>query len=98
MELRPSREVGQGPPVVCLLSNASTSSQWRSFGDLLADRFRVIGVDGYGAGKSPPWPTDRALGLDDEVEPVLAEAGAPFRCSTCGATRRPRQPAWSPSG
>lgn len=82
MDLRPSlREVGQGPPVVCLHSNASTSSQWRSLGDLLADRFHVIAVDGYGAGKSPPWPIDRALRLDDEVallEPVLAQAGAPL--------------------
>jgi pimeloyl-ACP methyl ester carboxylesterase len=75
------REVGEGPGVVCLHSNASTSSQWRSLMDALAPKFRVIAADGYGAGKSPPWPTDRTITLHDEVallEPVFARAGDPF--------------------
>src|SRR4051812_33644816 len=75
------RAVGQGPGVVCLHSNASTSGQWRALGDRLAERFRVFAVDGYGAGKSPPWPTDCSMRLEREVallEPVLERAGAPF--------------------
>jgi len=36
------REQGTGPGVVCLHSNASSSSQWRALGDLLQDRYRVI--------------------------------------------------------
>ena len=75
------REVGEGPGVVCLHSNASTSSQWRSLMDALAPKFRVIAADGYGAGKSPPWPTDRTITLHDEVallEPVFARAGDRF--------------------
>jgi pimeloyl-ACP methyl ester carboxylesterase len=75
------REVGEGPGVVCLHSNASTSSQWRALMDALAPKFGVLAADGYGAGKSPPWPTDRTLTLHDEVtllEPVLARAGERF--------------------
>jgi len=75
------REVGEGPGVVCLHSNASTSSQWRALMDALAPKFRVLAADGYGAGKSPPWPTDRTVTLRDEVallEPVFARAGDPF--------------------
>jgi pimeloyl-ACP methyl ester carboxylesterase len=75
------REVGSGPGVVCLHSNASSSSQWRALMDTLAPRFHVLAADSYGVGKSPAWPTDRPVWLRDEVallEPVLARAGDPF--------------------
>jgi pimeloyl-ACP methyl ester carboxylesterase len=75
------RDQGSGDAVICLHSNASSSSQWRGLSDLISTRYRVIAVDGYGAGKSPPWPTDRSLRLADEVEllaPVLALAGERF--------------------
>jgi pimeloyl-ACP methyl ester carboxylesterase len=75
------REQGSGPALVCLHSNASSSSQWRSLADLLQDRFRVIAVDGYDAGKSPPWPSSEPLRLEDEVRllaPVLQRAGDRF--------------------
>jgi pimeloyl-ACP methyl ester carboxylesterase len=75
------REQGSGPMVVCLHSNASSSSQWRSLADLLQERFRVIAVDGYDAGKSPPWPSSAPLRLEDEVRllaPVLQGAGDRF--------------------
>ena len=74
------REQGSGPTVVCLHSNASTSSQWRALSDLLADRFRVVAFDGYGAGKSPPWPAF-AVRLSDEAElvaGVLGQSSEPF--------------------
>ncbi|MEO7339060.1 MAG: alpha/beta hydrolase [Caldimonas sp.] len=67
------REQGAGVSVVCLHSNASSSSQWRSLGERLADRFRVLAIDGYGAGKSPDWPvTSRSPDLEDEVAFVTA--------------------------
>lgn len=75
------REAGSGPGVVCLHSNASSSGQWRSLMEALAPRFHVLAADSYGAGKSPPWPTDRAVTLRDEVallEPVFQRAGEPF--------------------
>ena len=75
------REAGQGPAVVCLHSNAASSSQWRALMDQLAPRHRVLAIDSYGAGKSPPWPTDRTLTLQDEVDliqPVLDAAGERF--------------------
>jgi len=75
------REVGAGPGVVCLHSNASSSSQWRALMEILAPKFRVLAPDSYGAGNSPGWPTDRPLGLRDEatlLEPVFARAGEPY--------------------
>ncbi|MDM0050674.1 alpha/beta fold hydrolase [Variovorax sp. J22R115] len=75
------REAGAGPGVVCLHSNASSSSQWRGLMDRLAPQFHVLAADSFGAGKSPTWPTDRKVALRDEVallEPVLALAGDPM--------------------
>lgn len=53
------REAGTGPGVVCFHANASSSTQWRELMELLAPRCHVLATDGYGAGKSPPWPADR---------------------------------------
>jgi pimeloyl-ACP methyl ester carboxylesterase len=75
------REAGSGPGVVCLHSNASSSSQWRSLMESLAPGFHVLAADSYGAGKSPPWPTNRAVFLRDEVallEPVFDKVGETF--------------------
>ncbi|MBA4330249.1 MAG: alpha/beta hydrolase [Polaromonas sp.] len=75
------REAGAGPGVVCLHSNASTSSQWRGLMECLSGRFRVLAPDSLGAGKSLDWPQGRVVSLADEVallEPVFALAGDPF--------------------
>jgi pimeloyl-ACP methyl ester carboxylesterase len=75
------REAGAGPGVVCMHSNASSSGQWRDLLELLAPKYHVLAPDSYGAGKSPDWPSDRIIGLRDEValmEPVLARAGSPL--------------------
>lgn len=75
------RDAGDGPAVVCLHANASSSSQWRELQERLSPRHRVLSPDAYGAGKSPEWPSDRVITLDDEVAliaPVLARAGAPY--------------------
>ncbi|HET7765841.1 MAG TPA: alpha/beta hydrolase [Burkholderiales bacterium] len=75
------REAGAGPGVVCLHSNASSSSQWRALMESLASKFHVLAADSLGAGKSPAWPADRPVSLKDEVallEPVFARAGSPF--------------------
>jgi pimeloyl-ACP methyl ester carboxylesterase len=75
------REAGSGPAVVCLHSSASSSGQWRSLMQRLADRFRVIAADLYGAGKTAPWPQARSMRLDDELallQPVFEAAGERF--------------------
>jgi len=75
------REAGAGPGVVCIHSNASTSSQWRALSDRLSPHFRVLAADSIGAGRSPAWPANRIVTLRDEVallEPVFAAAGHPF--------------------
>lgn len=71
------REAGAGPGVVCLHSNAASSSQWRALMDTLAPRYRVFAADSYGAGRSPAWPA-RPVSLGDEaalLEPVFERAG-----------------------
>jgi pimeloyl-ACP methyl ester carboxylesterase len=74
------REEGEGPAVVCLHANASTSSQWRGLMALLSPTHRVLAVDAWGAGQSPAWPSDRVMALQDEVDllaPVLDALPAP---------------------
>jgi pimeloyl-ACP methyl ester carboxylesterase len=47
----------------------------------LAPRYRVIAVDLYGAGKTPAWPGDRPMQLDDQVallDAVFDAAGDRF--------------------
>ena len=75
------REAGTGPGVVCLHSNASSSSQWRTLMDRLAGRFHVLAPDSLGAGKSNDWPAAARATLQGEVaflEPVFQRAGDPF--------------------
>lgn len=75
------RESGEGPGVVCLHSNASTSSQWRSLLNDLSDHFKVLAPDALGAGKSPSWPETQPGALSQEVlllSKVLDEAGEEF--------------------
>ena len=57
------REAGAGPGVVCIHSNASSSSQWRGLMDRLSGRFRVFAPDSLGAGKSPPWHITQRINL-----------------------------------
>lgn len=61
------REAGAGAPVVCLHSNASSSSQWRGLMELLSPTHHVLAPDSYGSGRSPDWPSDRSITLADEV-------------------------------
>lgn len=75
------REAGNGPSVVCIHCNASSSSQWRPLMDRLAPHHRVLAPDTHGAGRGPAWPGDRLLALHDEVallEPLFAHAGESF--------------------
>jgi pimeloyl-ACP methyl ester carboxylesterase len=75
------REAGAGPAVVCLHSSASSSGQWRALMEQLAGRFRILAADLYGCGKSPAWPEDRPMWIDDQLallEPVFEAAGERF--------------------
>jgi pimeloyl-ACP methyl ester carboxylesterase len=74
------REAGAGAPVVCLHSNASSSSQWRGLMELLSPTHHVLAPDSYGSGKSPDWPSARSITLADEVTllaPLLARLQPP---------------------
>ena len=74
------REAGNGANVVCLHSSAASSAQWRPLMDQLCDKYRVLAVDLYGEGKSPPWTSARDCTIDDELELIdpLLDERSPF--------------------
>ena len=77
------REAGQGPAVVCLHSNASSSSQWRALMERLSPVHRVVA-------------NGRLLKLQ-VVTPIVASGVTPVREITrnpveWGPTLRPSQP------
>lgn len=75
------REVGSGPGVICLHSNAASSSQWRGLMEVLGPTHHVFAPDSYGSGKSVDWTSDREIALQNEVEfiePVMAQADSPI--------------------
>ena len=75
------REAGNGPVIVCLHANASTSGQWRPLMERLSPTHRVVTPDLYGAGQSPDWPSRSVITLNDEVdliEPLITEHDAPL--------------------
>src|SRR5688572_18112304 len=68
------------PAVVCVHCSASSSRQWRPLVERRAARRRVLTVDLYGYGASPPWPVGRGLTLLDEaglLAPLYEVAGGP---------------------
>lgn len=63
--------------MVCIHSSASSSGQWRALMESMSDRYRMVAADLYGYGKSPAWPGNRDLLLEDEIgllAPVLQSA------------------------
>ena len=79
------RESGVGPSVICLHSNASSSSQWRALTTRIEKDFTVYAPDLYGAGKSPQWPSNDVMSLADEIsliDPILGKASSP--CALIG--------------
>jgi pimeloyl-ACP methyl ester carboxylesterase len=84
MALHPApfvHEAGTGPAVVCLHSNAASSSQWLDLSATLSPRYRVLAPDFWGSGRSPrPQPGMLPM-LGDELdllEPVFRAAGERF--------------------
>ena len=75
------RESGQGVPVLCLHSNASSSGQWRGLMEMLSPHWRVLAPDLLGAGRSAAWPVAAGARLQHELEalaPVLQSLGDRF--------------------
>ena len=67
------REAGQGPGVLCLHANASSSAQWRALMDRLAAHFHVLAADGY---PLTPRKGDAITALPvDTAEAVVFHAG-----------------------
>lgn len=75
------RAAGTGPGVVCIHSNASSSSQWRALMERLSGQFHLLAPDSLNAGKSRLWQQNQPVTLADEagfLEPVFAAVGDPF--------------------
>ena len=64
---------GRGEPVLMLHCSGASGGQWRSLGDTLAPRMRVLAPDLHGYGRSEGWPGDpRDFGLAHEAQAVHA--------------------------
>lgn len=75
------RMAGQGTPVLCLHSNASSSAQWRGLMDDLSPHFQMLAPDLLGAGRSAAWPVASGARLQHELDalaPLLASLGGRF--------------------
>jgi pimeloyl-ACP methyl ester carboxylesterase len=71
-------EAGAGPVVLCIHSVASSGAQWRPLMDRLKNSYRVLAVDLYGDGQSPPCPVGRDFSIEDEIaliKPILSDVG-----------------------
>ncbi|MCU0298969.1 MAG: alpha/beta hydrolase [Candidatus Nanopelagicales bacterium] len=67
--------------MLCLHSNASSSSQWRGLMELLSPHWRVLAPDLLGAGRSAAWPVVAGARLQHELDalaPVLQSLGDRF--------------------
>ncbi|MDN3554184.1 alpha/beta hydrolase [Halomonas almeriensis] len=63
---------GQGPVVVLIHSSVSANQQWRALTEALKDRYRVLAVNLFGYGETPPWPGNSPQSLYAQAQPVLA--------------------------
>lgn len=58
---------GAGPPVILIHSSVSGNRQWRRLIADLKDDYRVLAINLFGYGETPPWPGDRPQTLEDQV-------------------------------
>ncbi len=75
------REAGQGEPVICLHSSASSGGQWRALIEHLSPLWRVLAPDLLGYGRQAPKQSlpDFCLAHElDWLEPVFQQAGKTF--------------------
>lgn len=66
---------------LCLHCSTGSSRQWRSLCATLGESHRIMAPDLLGYGDNPPWPRDRALDLETEVQhlvPLLASVTEPI--------------------
>src|SRR5210317_2275177 len=65
-------EAGTGSTVILIHSSVSGNQQWRSLGEALKDRHRVLAVNLFGYGDTTPWPENAVQTLADHADLVLA--------------------------
>ena len=64
-------DVGHGQPVILIHSSVSGNRQWRALTADLQDRYRVLAINLYGYGETPPWPGDAPQTLEAQARLVL---------------------------
>ncbi|MDA7428203.1 alpha/beta hydrolase [Primorskyibacter aestuariivivens] len=60
-------EQGNGPTVILLHSSVAGARQWRGLMDRLAGTYRLIAVNLFGYGTTPPWDLRRPQSLEDQA-------------------------------
>jgi pimeloyl-ACP methyl ester carboxylesterase len=68
-------DLGRGEAVVLLHSSVSGNRQWRTLGDALADRYRVLALNLFGYGETTPWPDNTSQSLYAQARLALALPG-----------------------
>ena len=68
-------EAGAGPVVVLVHSSVAGARQWRRLITELEDRYRLIAVNLFGYGATPPWSGERRQSLEDQAGLIEAAVG-----------------------
>ena len=63
---------GAGEPVVLIHSSVSGNRQWRALTDALKDRYRVLAINLFGYGETPPWSGTAPQSLYAQAQLVVA--------------------------
>lgn len=73
---------GEGPVVILIHSSVAGARQWRSLMEYLADSYRLIAINLFGYGRTPPWNDNLRQTLADQaglVEKILPKDGTQVR-------------------
>lgn len=73
-------EAESGPMVMLVHPSVSGARMWGRLMDDLKVDFHVRAVNLYGYGRTPPWPSDAPLSLDDQAR--LVETALPTNADT----------------
>jgi len=63
---------GEGQPVVLIHSSVSANRQWRALTEALKDRYRVLALNLFGYGRTPPWSGKAPQSLYAQAQLVVA--------------------------
>lgn len=67
----PGAEDGRVGTVIAMHCSGADGRQWRKLAEVLAPRFKLLAIDGYGCESTGAWPGRRPFTLADEAQRVV---------------------------